>query len=188
MKKTHVTPQIPHKSPAAPTKKPPPRKRAAASTPSISDDDRPLVPKRRRGASAKAAPGEAPGDWKRVAIEDYGWIMFEESSGKLNAHCAKHKSEKCKADRLSYGSTNPQRSGQGRPIGFLVAWLLESEDCLTKKDHGAVCKRWLSGIDGLEARIYARAYAKTIPAMARVFECERPQRDDEEEEPETVPF
>ena len=184
MKKTRVTFEKTKK----PTKKPPLRKRAVASAPIMSDDDQPLVPKRSRGARAKAATGEVAGDWKRFAIEHYGEIIFEERHGKLNAACAKHRCEKCKADRLSYGSIKPGRSGQGRPIGLLVAWLLEGDSCLTKKDHGKDCKAWLSSIDGFEARVFACAFAKTIPAMAKVFECERPKRDDEDSEPETVPF
>ena len=68
-----------------------------------------------------------------------------------------------------------------------MAWLLESEECTTKSDHGRERKASLSGIDGFEARAYAREWAKTIPGMDAVFEVERTKRDDEDSEHETVP-
>ena len=149
-----------------------------------------LGPKRQRRSTASASSqvAEAPGDWRKVKIGTYGWIHYEERQQKLNAHCAKHRCEKCRADRLSCGSEHPNRRGQGRPIGFLVAWLLEGDELHSKADHGRDCKEQLSGIGGWEARVYARDWAKTLPGMDAVFAVERAKYDDEESEPETIPI
>ena len=140
-----------------------------------------------RATGSREAAG-APRDWRKVKVGTYGEIHFEERLQKLNAHCSKHKCDKCKADRLTSAHEHPSRRGQGRPIGFLIAWLLEGEDCDTKADHGRECKQELSGINGWEARIFAREWAKTLPGMQAIFALERPKGDDEDSEPETVPF
>ena len=69
-----------------------------------------------------------------------------------------------------------------------MAWLLESDDCDTKADHGRECKLSLSGPDGYEARFFAREFVKTLSAMDAVFAVERAKREDEESEPETIPI
>lgn len=92
-------------------------------------------------------------------------------------HCAKTRTARPRA-------TKPQ---QGRPLGYLVAWLLESEQHPTTRAHVDWDPRHGVG-PTREARLVARALARAqYPDFSTLEECERPPRDGEEEEPEECP-
>ncbi len=112
--------------------------------------------------------------------------------GRVDAHCYAHRSldgGECKADRLTLASMASGREGQGRPLGFLAAWLMYPhlhEGCRTKEQHYQV-KAALSKAHALEQRMEARERLRRVLGTARLFESERPQREGEPDEPLVLP-
>jgi hypothetical protein len=139
--------------------------------------------------------GARVGSWQYLDFcspegEILGQFVFDVQRKKLNAHChqAAHAllSQTCHMDRTCEGSGLRTRSGQGRPLGFLAAWLLRGPKCSVKELHSNL-KKTLGTRTFQEERLAARQYLKQFPEFQILFELERPPRDGEGEEPELVP-
>lgn len=156
--------------------------------PPPSDEQRPPKPARCR----------APGDWKRVVLPDGGVLVFDEKSNRLNAHCpaGQHTvgGTHCHTDRLTTPSARARRGfeGQGRPLGFLVAWLRASSQA-TKTEHQA-SKKTLGSAEGWHARSEARRWLQSLSEsdarIRELFKLERAPTPEEEAlggEPLVVP-
>eukprot|EP00971_Amphidinium_carterae_P349117 6490853-Amphidinium_carterae.1 len=72
--------------------------------------------------SAKAAQG-ARGSLDKFTIDDTGELRYKWQDESLYAHCSRHKN--CRKVRTTKAGT--RRPGQGRPLGYLVAWLVASD-------------------------------------------------------------
>ena len=175
---------------------------AAASSSTAVPPPPPAPPVRRRGAAYR-------GSWERVqVIKDgvlYGEVVYDPVSKKMNAHCEAHEipeiCQSCHFDKLltPYRATEyitkggevkeralaPKQKGQGRPVGLLIAWLLQGPDCDDKDTHqrrkaalGTPAQRHL--------RVAARNWAKQQPELRPLFDLERERRDGEESEPEAI--
>lgn len=133
--------------PAAPPVPPPPPEAVGAERPA----------RKRRAVEA--------GMWHRISMV-HGELVFEERTGKINAHCNNplhvRSGVHCHTDRLTSAGRRRGCEGQGRPLGFLYAWLLESSDFSTKADHQAA-KRELGSEAGFHRRVDAR---RRLRAMA----------------------
>ena len=90
------------------------------------------------------------------------------------AYCGKHKDARCTATRTLNAGKRP---GSGRPLGFLVAWLLCGGDHSTKEQHIEM------PVPSKMLRRAARNYLKAQPASPALFALEAPQ-EDEDNEPE----
>jgi hypothetical protein len=90
-----------------------------------------------------------------------------------------HKDVKCLRVRTVKPSirTTPAALGQGRPLGYLCAWL--THDCETGVEHRAF-------VPSFEDRAVSRLMLKEDPASVALLLEERPRRDDEESEPERL--
>ena len=88
-------------------------------------------------------------------------------------------------DRLCTG--NKGRPGQGRPVGLLIAWLVQSADSGTKYEHQLVKKDLARTAHGLDLRQQARAWLHSMPQYSGVFARERDPIAGEDSEPEVVP-
>ena len=88
------------------------------------------------------------------------------------------------ADRLLTPSRrmSERYKGQGRPLGFLVAWLMDPTRHASKKEHQDAKKR-LSHTDEFACRLRARKHLEAIaqesPQVAALFRLERPPTDEE---------
>ena len=144
-----------------------------------------------------AVPFVRKGAWRQVAFEDYGFFAFDANSGRLNAHCIcpRHvgRHARCHTDKVTTASTRKGAEGQGRPLGFLAAWLMDSSLHSSKEDHQA-SKRSLGSEDSyekrLEARMYLRILAGRDPDVQALFAQERPATAGEDAmggEPLSVP-
>ncbi|CAE7439801.1 HIS7 [Symbiodinium sp. CCMP2592] len=69
----------------------------------------------------------------RLDIADRGSIRFNTVLGYFRAICTRHPN--CTRQRTSEGSNHPSRTAQGRPLGFLAAWLLEDTHVNAKETH-----------------------------------------------------
>lgn len=85
----------------------------------------------------------------------------------------------CRKVRTSRGSQDTHKSAQGRPLGFLAAWLLggasEAVDTADAHKWGVACTR--------EERVAARARLAACPGAEGLMSYERARRDGEPEEP-----
>ncbi len=72
---------------------------------------------------------------------------------------------------------------QGRPLGYLAAWLLQDKNLMHRiyrENHIYEPHAQPPRVD----RVMARNMLKDIEGIENLFECERPRRDGEPEEPE----
>ena len=113
-----------------------------------------------------------------------GQIVYYDSTKRFVALCNQHPG--CSRERTAMASKNILRfPGQGRPLGFLKAWL----DITTLIDNTKVGH--CSEIDALnlshDFRTGARLRLQAIPEAAPLFVCERTKLDYEWSEPEIQP-
>lgn len=133
--------------------------------------------------------GERVGWTKREIYKDgrlVGELAFNHVGTNLNAHChhpAHAVRGNCHTDRLVTGGRRP---GQGRPLGFLVAWLLEQGAHEDKESHQQM-KSVLGSAAGFVQRQQARQWLREQGTFDDLFALERPRRDAEGSEPEVCP-
>ena len=110
-----------------------------------------------------------------------GELRFYWSKAEIYAVCKdpRHKDVKCLRVRTVNPSIRktPAALGQGRPLGYLSAWL--SHDCETGVEHRAY-------VPSFEDRAVSRLMLKEDPASVALLLEERPRRDDEDSEPERL--
>ena len=89
----------------------------------------------------------------------------------------------CRCRRVGWRG---RRRGQGRPLGFLTAWLFRIESCPGKTDHDD-CKTALSAADAYVERRLARDWLKLQEWAEPLFQEERDVADSEDDsEPEQM--
>lgn len=96
----------------------------------------------------------------------------------MAAHCSSHggcqSGVSCRKTKTYKIST--RNRDQGRPVGFLVAWLNAATQFETKDEH-------LYHTPDFEARSRARAELKATGLHEGLFALERARREGEEDEP-----
>ena len=104
-----------------------------------------------------------------LALPGFGDIRYNPKSKVLVAHCACEKHGDCRRQRTCVGSSKsllgPGSLGQGRPLGLLVAWLLEQKDFGNRRDHVSKSLVHLRR----QKRVDAREFLKTIPGVLARF-------------------
>ena len=128
--------------------------------------------------------------WERLEVwkddQFMGELVWNDAMTSLNAHCpnAAHCTQgHCHTDR---SLTDGRKAGQGRPLGFLLAWLFEHAACATKDLHQDL-KKSLGQAFGLQKRRDARDWARAQGgAYDELFGKERPRRDGEPDEPDSI--
>ena len=118
----------------------------------------------------------------RLDIPGRGSVRHNTVLSFFRAVCCRHPN--CNRQRTAEPSEHPSRSGQGRPLGFLVAWLLQDEHVSAKLRHAD------SNAPSLQSRQEARQYLKGLcghEAYSEFAENECPLKDGEAEEPEGLP-
>lgn len=168
------------------------RRDGCCSCPSAASAAARLVAKGR--GRGKGATG---GAWPRFEVRDehvtlLGCLKWGEAGSVLSAHCLWRDPSGsdddgpvhglCRLDRTVKPSDG--RPQQGRPVGFLVAWLWRSSAHPDRASHFA---DRLGGRISLAERQAARAWAESAPTMAFPLSVERPRRAGEEAEPERCP-
>lgn len=135
---------------------------------------------------SQADGGAAPGRRRRPAPESVlqvavpgGEIRFYPMTQRFVAHCEHAGHGTCRREKLSHHGRN---AAQGRPLGYLAAWLLDCE----YPDHvqHLACTNILSQ----EARLEGREGLKgALGSDHELFLKERARRDGEPEEPTDCP-
>ena len=115
-------------------------------------------------------------------LPGYGDIRYNLTHEFMLANCRRQgHGQGCKRQRTVKLSTNLARLGQGRPIGLLIAWLLQSEQHDSKHSHCA------AGSFSFEARQQARVFFASLPNSADFLQFERATLPNEENEPLEIP-
>jgi len=130
------------------------------------------------------APGEGgdaagPDDICKVGITDAGTLVFYPSCLDFYAICTAHG---CRLTRRCTASAS--KPAQGRPLGYLTAWLLRGLLCDSRDEHMDAEQR--RGIPHTE-RADARQWLALQPGGANLLRLERQPRDGEGPGPELEP-
>ena len=176
---------------AAPSRPAPPAQGEGA--PEEAAPSRPAVPAEGEGPSgpappaAKAAPREpVRGRIKTVQEEtiqvwSYGELRYNSNTNTIRAFCTclAH-SQPCSKQRSLVAG---KRKGQGRPIGYLVAWLRDQDSHASKEEHV-----WMSGVHkNFDLRLKAREDFSALPGARAWLDKERARTAEEpHEEPLVV--
>ena len=126
----------------------------------------------------------APGQSELVLdMGDLGQLRYNQSFAFLRAHCPKH-GRACLRQRtvLASSSSGQQRQGQGRPIGLLLDWLLKADQYDDAQSHKKM------GVGTFDDRVAARARVHEHEGHESFLQVERPQNEDEDEEPRRIPW
>jgi hypothetical protein len=134
-----------------------------------------------------------PGEWVKMVIPLFGTIVHEKVHKKLNAHCIHPphlvdagRKQKCHLDCLLYANPRKGMEGQGRPVGFLVAWLEDAAISGDVKDEHQTYKKSLRSVAGKDRRVRARLFAKEHATLRYLLLLERDKRDGEDSEPDEL--
>lgn len=124
-----------------------------------------------------------------VAIGHHGRIAYYEYSDSrkfFQATCIHKGHASCTKTRTAMG--NPRKLAQGRPLGYLVAWMLCSDDHGDKHSHAQIDVACPNLAPSQDDRLAARAIAHIDCADFALLESnERELYQDEGEEPEQCP-
>lgn len=126
-----------------------------------------------------------------------GFIKWNSNAESLDAHCSAHRGGRlnCVINRTTTDGSVRNRTSQGRPLGFLVAWL-RCGGCFPTGPASRVAhfdarrgKGAFAHIgDGTStARRAARAWLNSAPHMQTLLGCERARRPGEPDEPPDLP-
>ena len=134
-------------------------------------------------APARAGLPRAPGIAEEIFVlqNNQGSIHFNYTGSFLRAHCSVH-GEKCVRQRTTRASEAMFRTGQGRPIGLLVSWLLRAPEAETRTAHRDM------RVSPLADRVHARnAFYAMAGGQQFASQFERALADQEPEEPNRIP-
>ena len=128
-----------------------------------------------RGRIRRAAREGPAQDTIRVDLpHGDGSLVFYHGTNALQAHCKWPSHGDCRKQRTIVPG---RRAGQGRPLGYLTAWLLDAHKHETQNEHNH------RSVVTLEERQNARALLAGLPGSDDLFEKERPRADGEPDEP-----
>jgi len=132
---------------------------------------------------------------KSTSGEIIGYVLVNEQSGSLDAHCLKHGGD-CRLARTykAYAGTGrltPFRASQGRSLSFVVSWLRvwegergsEHREAHTDVGKGVGEMGAILRDGGSELRRTTRVYVEEEPTLAPARRVERQPRPGEPLEP-----
>ncbi|CAE7868087.1 unnamed protein product, partial [Symbiodinium necroappetens] len=145
------------------------------------------------GAATSRAGRKKTGTEIVVPVGHYGELHYYPPSNSCTAICrCKRHGNDCKKSRTfnelknrSSGSRDREslRSGQGRPVGLLVQWLMCQDSHPDRQTH---CDTALPLLFSLDERKTARAFFSSMPKADEILRRERAQKPGESEEPEFI--
>ena len=102
-------------------------------------------------------------------MPEYGLLNYDTTLLHLSAHCARH--DDCAVQRSCKASDRPRLIDQGRPVGFLLAWLFAARQYKSAEKHMQLGKKIMqdSKFISLQKRNNAQTWAKTQESLKPVF-------------------
>lgn len=158
--------------PAMPPPMPPPSEPPPAEEPEplVPPDDPATVFRRKEVAEVT------------VVVPDLGDLRYNPRTNCITAHCSSGQHGDCRKQRTckAAASRNVLVNGQGRPLGYLMAWLQEQNKHNTCYDH-------VHYAQPLERdRVAGRVLFMTLPGAEQFSLFERNRVDDEADEPSVM--
>jgi hypothetical protein len=147
----------------------------------------PPAPMPRLAPSQGASSTRAKGPRERADVVVHfpnGKISFYQKSLSFETCCFCPGHDDCRLTRSAKPSKWKTRLGQGRPLGLLVAWLMNTNSLGDKAEH---CNAFVVMGLSQEIRLAARDTLRGMPNGQALLDCERPLKDGEGPEPEDVP-
>lgn len=134
--------------------------------------------------------------WPRYDIEGFGHLVHDQGVGGRNesvaAHCARH-GALCRVNRALVrrkgpaGEAGGRCEAQGRPVGFLIAWLKAADlpEFSTKAQHRELASSIFADHDAIsfDRRVEARTLAEGFAHLQPLLDRERPRHPAEGPEP-----
>ena len=111
--------------------------------------------------------------------EYLGTLRYNARFKTLTAHCECHKEESCRKQRTVVAG---RKAGQGRPIGYLLAWLMDGKNHRNASHHG----RDADSACNWEQRDRLRTRFLTLPGGCEFAQHERERAADESAEPRKI--
>jgi hypothetical protein len=137
-----------------------------------------------------SARGRQQGPRRKEVVEEVleapgGDIRYNPKSNSMTAHCKEPNHGDCRRQRICSGRAASSadavpRSGQGRPIGLLLAWLGDQANHDTAESHKT------RGVHLYATRAAARDNFMSLPGAADFCKHERPKHALETDEPLTI--
>ncbi len=124
-----------------------------------------------------------------------GHLVYNAADESIDAHCDHpdhvDPRNRCRINRKRFACKRGLKDAQGRPIGFLLAWLAAAPNADSAFSHKKLAKTKDLHPDELELfsrgkRCAGRQWVKTN-RLNDLLALERPRRDGEESEPEGIP-
>lgn len=108
-----------------------------------------------------------------------GELRYYPKTRRFAAHCENPAHGNCRREKLAFAGAS---AAQGRPLGYLTAWLLDSDQA-THAEHMCLTNvlPYSQRLDG------RRALQEALGPNCPLFASERPRRSGESEEPELCP-
>ena len=127
-----------------------------------------------REPRVRLGPAAAPQNTIRVEVPGHGALIYYTSSNVIQAHCRRDGHSDCWRERTCAAG---RRKGQGRPLGFLTAWLLQGAARISGQEH--VHRSRATHAE----RVAGREHLATLEGSGQLFDKERERVDGEPEEP-----
>lgn len=131
-----------------------------------------------KGTGKSIGPAWPSFDVRDTTGEVVGQIKYGSAGGILSAHCLNPSHGLCRLQRTVRASEH--RPSQGRPLGFLIAWLWRGHLHESRESHFA---DRIGDVVTFDDRCAARVWAEGSEAMAFPLSKERPLRPGEAPEP-----
>ena len=112
-------------------------------------------------------------------VRGHGELHYYHMTHQMVAFCALRNDEHSDGCRKQM-TTAPKSRGSGRPIGFLVSWLMQASEHNSKQSHVHCSK------PTYEQRLEARKFFETLPHHERFAAFEKAKRANEDSEPREV--
>ena len=154
----------------------PQQKLAPAEPVEVADESIVQPPEQEPVAVSRAAASRVrSGTEVRFSLEGLGEIHYYPTSQQFTAFCTIPEHLDCRKSRTAKASD--RNKSQGRPLGFLVAWLKQGTSYPNKKEHVHYCSPNYSN------RCEGRQHFNTLPGANSFAKYERIQREGEDPEP-----
>lgn len=166
-------PEIEGREPLQPSQQPEIEAQPSVLPPPAPPEDAPRSVDRPVGISRSTANRDV------MDIPPYGELHFYHLTDNMVAFCGKRTGEHADGCRKQ-ATTNPKSRGSGRPIGYLVWWLMQSSKFKNRLAHvHCASAPW-------QERKNARDFFESLPGSDRFASYERKKKAREDAEPKTV--
>ena len=131
-------------------------------------DPAPVVPRHNAHEAAERRKADI-----MMHLPEGGSIHYYQKGNRMVAFCPRCENDCRRRRTLNYTAERPH---QGRPLGMLLAWLIDAKNCASRAEHQQLC------LPSRAQRQHARDTCRRLPQYVDLASKERQLRDGEAEE------